>query len=551
MIRRLVSAAVVTLACIGRPLALSSDPASWKQVRTPHFTIYSSAGEETARATATKLETFRAVLGRITEGLRMKAPVPTVVFVFRNAEEFDPYKGDRSSASRGSLAGFFLPGPEVNYLAIDSGAAQDSWRVVYHECVHQVLNDSFAKAPLWVHEGMAEFYSTFTCENAVAKIGLPVREHVQWLRRNALIPLSSLFFLRQDSSDYNETGRVGVFYAESWALAHYLLKGSAERDGQLKVFLRLLERGQDPVEAFRSAFKTIYGGLEKELSDYVKNDSFPYTTVDLVELHVPEPEEPRPVAPSEILTQLGGLLARLGEGSAGDAEEHFRKALSFDPNDARAKAGLASLMRTQKRPERASELLEEAEALAPSDTQVLLAKAKDVLARVIGDEGRRFQVSKNPPAEVLSARDLLKRVLEAEPDNVEANRELGMVCLLGGEQISVGVEALEKANRLAPLRGDVAFTLLQLYARQGNRDKATALLEKGLRRTASPEMLDSAREVLLEIDLKEAESLARQWKYEEALVILRRVRDTTQDLSLRERLDESIRRLERAAERKN
>ena len=122
-------------------LALPDDPASWKELRGPHFTLYSNAGDKTIRDAATNLETFRAVLGRVTEGLKVSSATPTVVFLFPGAEEFDPYKGDRPPGQRERLAGYFQPAPEANYMALDAGAGEITWRVIYHEYVHQIMNE--------------------------------------------------------------------------------------------------------------------------------------------------------------------------------------------------------------------------------------------------------------------------------------------------------------------------------------------------------------------------------------------------------------------------
>ena len=44
--------------------------------------------------------------------------------------------------------------------------------------------------------------------------------------RERFIPLPELMAVRHDSPLYNEGDRRSIFYAESWALLHYLLMGS-------------------------------------------------------------------------------------------------------------------------------------------------------------------------------------------------------------------------------------------------------------------------------------------------------------------------------------
>ena len=90
-------------------------------------------------------------------------------------------------------------------------------------------------------------------------------------------PDGQLFAIDQNSPEYNETARRGVFYAESWALTHYLLAGSPQRRGQLLELLRLAKTGTPGKEAFRKVFGGDPAALEREAHTYVQSYTFPYT----------------------------------------------------------------------------------------------------------------------------------------------------------------------------------------------------------------------------------------------------------------------------------
>ena len=74
-----------------------------------------------------------------------------------------------------------------------------------------------------------------------AKLGRVKEEHVYDLRER-FIPLAELLAVDHKSPLYNEGDRRGVFYAESWALVHYLLIGNPKRKGQLAAYLREVRR---------------------------------------------------------------------------------------------------------------------------------------------------------------------------------------------------------------------------------------------------------------------------------------------------------------------
>ena len=542
----LVTAMGLAALLTGRPAgAVPIDPQGWTELKTPHFTIYGSVGPDTVREVGKRLEIFRAVLERSARGLRVSSSVPTTVIVFRDAAEFDPYKGERQGESRRILAGYFLPGPEMNFVAMDGGFGEESWRVVHHEFVHQVLAQSLARVPLCLNEGIAEYYSTFRAEGAGAVIGLPVREHVRWLERNDGMPLDRLLRIGLESPEYSEADHSGGFYAQCWALAHYLLSEPG-RSARLGGFLDQLNRGGDIDAAFPAALQASVLEIEQSSREAALAGSFGTTQLDLVQLNLPDLEPPLAAGPADVLTALGQLLARLGGANARAAEDHFKLALVWDPRHARARASLASLMRSADLPEVASGLLEEARELAPADPGVLLATAKDVLGGDRPDAkgtDRAARVSKETADRV---NDLLKRVLKIEPDNVEANMLLGFTILASGGEPGEGIPPLERAVRLAPTRPEPAFYLLQLYARIGERDKARRLAE-GLRGTAPAESQPQIREILFGLDLRRANELLAQNKTREALELFRGVRDGTGDEALRRRVSEEITRLESAS----
>jgi tetratricopeptide (TPR) repeat protein len=81
---------------------------------------------------------------------------------------------------------------------------------------------------VWFNEGLAEYYSTFTpaANGKTAMLGRPIARHVLLLRERFL-PIADLIAVDHGSPLYNEGERASIFYAESWALLHYLLKDDA------------------------------------------------------------------------------------------------------------------------------------------------------------------------------------------------------------------------------------------------------------------------------------------------------------------------------------
>ena len=77
--------------------------------------------------------------------------------------------------------------------------------------------------PLWLNEGLAQFYQNTELDQTTARTGEPSVSDVYFLRQQHLIPLPTLFTVDHNSPYYHEEDKGNIFYAESWALTHFLM----------------------------------------------------------------------------------------------------------------------------------------------------------------------------------------------------------------------------------------------------------------------------------------------------------------------------------------
>jgi hypothetical protein len=56
-----------------------------------------------------------------------------------------------------------------------------------------------------------------------SRVGTIDETHLYILQQNKLLPIETLLNVEQSSPYYNEANQASVFYAESWALVHYLM----------------------------------------------------------------------------------------------------------------------------------------------------------------------------------------------------------------------------------------------------------------------------------------------------------------------------------------
>ena len=467
----------------------------WIEVRTEHFLFFSNAGKVKTKRLAVDLEELRAALGKLTD-YDLQAPVPTFIFVFKSDWSFIPYK-NLYEGKPAAVSGYFIEREHGNYIAVHA-EARDGPAVVFHEYVHYVAATNSWQFPLWFEEGLAEFYQSFEVVNETIYIGLPITEHLLWLRGSTPIPLAQLLTVDRDSPLYNERDRKGAFYAQSWALVHYLLLGNEERRLELQQYLALLRDGTPESQAFSTAFGTDYKTLESELRSHLLRSRLPYGQTS-VKIRPDSNLEVRPMSYADVLYRLGDLL-QSQDSDRPEIVEHFVAALRADSGHGLSLAALGLTAELEGDREKARAYYERALRAAPDDPLILF-RWGEFLQRSGGD--------------LESALTALLRSVEIDPTFAPTWVALAEVYADTGSTSAEALRAGETAHRLVPYDLATTGNLLALYLRMDRRDEAAALIEKVFK--SDPSSRAHAWMVLLQSDLLLARGLVHQDLPEAAL----------------------------------
>jgi tetratricopeptide (TPR) repeat protein len=392
----------------------------------------------------------------------------------------NPYKPRLDGKPR-NVSGFFRATREGNYIALAAAWNKDPRKVIYHEYFHYFMHSNFAPQPTWYDEGAAEFYSTFRSSSNEAEIGHPVEEHLRTLRDSRMLPLSELFTVGKDSPEYNDVLKQGIFYAESWALVHYLLRADSKRSAEFGRFLVRLQQGEPADEAFRREFGTEPDTLQRELYNYVRQARFQYARIRFSELDVPTTVSVSPLRPEDAIVQLGDLLAHGDQDELADAEAHFESVLAKSPAHPGALAGRGFCRLRARRFDEAAEDLGKALDAGSTDFRVAY-RLGEVRLRRVG-----YVASGPTPArELEEARVAFRRSLELNPGFSEARAALGKTFLRDdASRAREGVPFLEAAVRELPGRADLVRELASLYERAGDTERGEEL-ERSLEKKPKP-----------------------------------------------------------------
>jgi tetratricopeptide (TPR) repeat protein len=216
---------------------------------------------------------------------------------------------------------------------------------------------------------MAEFYSTFESDFRDGKslIGRPPSERLQSLRGQALLPLSQLLTAEGAYKFTRDRMTVGTFYAQSWALVHYLQVGDGgKRQGQLTRYLKMLGEGRPISDAFQGTFETTFDALQRELQSYVSRSTFQAALIDPGTTVLPSAVEPMTEADARFVQ--GDLL--LKAGAAKEADDELVKALAAEPAHVDARVGRAEVQRQDGKVTEAIASLQEIASANPTNVRV-------------------------------------------------------------------------------------------------------------------------------------------------------------------------------------
>jgi tetratricopeptide (TPR) repeat protein len=439
-----------------------SEP-TWVQLTTPHFVVVSDGGPKQAQEVALEYERFREVLRGTFSGMRMDPSTPVVVLACRDGESLGEVLVDAPGWVSGLYAGardqrflIFRTDFRSYYNSDHRNGAEPS--NAYHEYVHALEHLNFHNLPPWVTEGIASFYSTFSIEGNRGEIGRLIREYARFIREDGIkIPVRELVAARSTYAFGSDGFKVGEFYAESWALMHYLLVGGkAERAAQLVRFITRVEAGTPPKVAAEEAFGNL-DKLQQELDGYFRRVALPFRFVPL-----PASESRYPVrslSPAEALSIKASIAALRGNKSA---DSLVAAAIAADPKFGEPYQTRGLLEFREGRVEEAAKSFEEARS---RDRNLYLAAYYGAMLHA--HKARSPEQLKNIEGE-------LREVVALSPAFAPAYVALSTFVAQDSSRMAEALQLARKAVELDPSRPGYLVQFARIALLAGKLDEAAA-----------------------------------------------------------------------------
>lgn len=171
------------------------------------------------------------LLAAMEQTLAMPSPSRAIhVYLFETEESYRTYLNRRYPQFDNRQAYFVHDGPELAVYAYFSDAVDVDLR---HELTHAYLHAGFTSIPLWLDEGLAEYFEVD--DNGQGLNALHVAHLTAERRAGKWIPnLGRLENIR----DLNKMTQLD--YAESWCWVHWMLHSSPERKRMLIDYLTMV-----------------------------------------------------------------------------------------------------------------------------------------------------------------------------------------------------------------------------------------------------------------------------------------------------------------------
>jgi hypothetical protein len=260
--RLLLCCAVMLIASAADALAQTG---RWLRAESPGFVVYATTSEQRLRGVVEELESFDALLRRMSGAPAERSPTKLEVYLF-SSNQFE----DAWPSMRDTVRGVYAARPDlIGAFAIFSDSyGLDAREVLFHEYAHHFMFQYFANAyPAWYVEGFAEFAQTATLGSERIVLGRSSEARAQslfsdtWLPMQQLITTTPLELTPRESASY---------YAQSWLFVHYITVTPGKLE-QFQAYIRALRLGEAPSAAFQSGFGVTPEQMQAELRRYLRS----------------------------------------------------------------------------------------------------------------------------------------------------------------------------------------------------------------------------------------------------------------------------------------
>ena len=442
----------------------SAKQQEWVEVRSPNFIVVSNAGEKQARKVAVQFEQIRTVFRETIVFARDHPSRTVTILAVKDEDSMRDLLPEYWTKGHSHPAGLYVTRMDLSFAAVQiegqgagSVPGRSPYEAFYHEYYHALTLPYLPDLPLWLAEGLAEFFGHTGIEEKSVSTGNVDPLLLGVLRGGPLIPLATLFQLDRTTAYYNEANKTTIFYAECWGLIHYLMMAdNAAHRPMLVAYLNALDQGKSSAEAANFAFGDLKK-LQSNLQAYIRDSNYQRLNVPPVQFNQAELKF-RTLSEAEACAYRGGFAVVRGQYQDGTAI--LNKALQQDPNIGLVHQYLAVDEFFEGQHDKAVESASKAIALDPNNWFARYLRA------FLKTSGAGMG-STDPQIE-----DDLRRAIATRPEFVPPYGLLAIYLAAGNRNLDEALALAQKAVSFEPANPNYQLALAQVLIRQNKVDEA-------------------------------------------------------------------------------
>lgn len=448
---------------------------SWIKVSSPNFEMYTTNSEKDA---ARALQVFEQVRYFFIESIRSQAvsTLPVRVVAFQSQREYAPYR-----LNAGAFA-YYIRTHNRDYIVMQD-IEPAHYPAVIHEYTHLIVAHLNLHFPVWLNEGLAEFYSSLEARGNQAVVGAAPPGRLALLQSTPWLDLKALLSIDQSSPYYNERDKMSIFYAESWALTHMLEFDDAYRT-KFPAFLSAVASGKSAEDCFQNIYGKDLIAVASGLRASVDPSALRAGLVDVNLPHSVFETKSVPLPPLETELVLTDLLASRKQ-TWGEAAKRLHALDENHPDDVQVQESIAYLDWERNLASAAREHISRAIQLGSNDPDVLYLYAQ------------LLRQTNATDAEILA---VLERVVAAQPDFTDAQLNLAMTAM----NLQNWGRAAVALSSIKTIKPDRAYFVFSAIARcdlsLGNVDAAREAAAQAQQYAQTAEEKGDARTLLAQFE---------------------------------------------------
>ena len=264
--RASVTVCVVAAAVVLGGVAAAQQRPQLKSYRNQYYEIRSDMDPATVREALLRSDLMARAYTRRTEGFARRLTARMPLYLFRDPEDYY-----RAGAVPGSAGSFVVDRDGKGKLLVLAGPQVHPgvWATMQHEGFHQFVHAVIGDVPVWVNEGLAEYFGEglFTGDDYLTGVVRPERlaELRGYIRDRRLRPFMDL--MRTNLREWN-SNLSGVNYTQAWSMVHFLAHGSPRYQKAFGTFLSEISRGVPWERAWTEQFGGDVSAFERAWRDY-------------------------------------------------------------------------------------------------------------------------------------------------------------------------------------------------------------------------------------------------------------------------------------------